>query len=86
MIHRTRRHAPTLAARRGMRAAWFRGRFSGGPDTPADPGQHLAAATDPDAPVPPAGPREGDGPADASPTARSAPALLKRPDFGHPIF
>ncbi|MCU0477222.1 MAG: hypothetical protein MUE92_00500 [Chloroflexi bacterium] len=81
MIHRSQRRAPTFPARRGMRAAWFRGRHPA--EGEASAAQEQAGSVEATAPTDaPAAP-----PAPPATSAGSSPVMPPvRPVHGHPTF
>jgi hypothetical protein len=81
VIHRSQRRAPTFPARRGMRAAWFRGRHPA--EGEASAAQEQAGSVEATAPTDaPAAP-----PAPPATSAGSSPVMPPvRPVHGHPTF
>jgi hypothetical protein len=73
---------PTFPARRGMRAAWYRGRATPTPTAEAAPADADPVAAPESAPLP----GDATGALDEDRADRAEPVAPVRPAFGHPTF
>jgi len=87
VIRRSHRRAPTFPARRGMRAAWFRGRHpaDGQGSAAEEQAGSVEAAAPTDSPAAPAAPPAPPAPP-ATPAGGSPVMPPVRPVHGHPTF